>query len=238
MSAAPEPDIIAELLENLLHGRPSERPAAARALGRVGNESVVPHLLACLDDRDLTLRTAASDSLAELGFLDPLIAVLAESDRDRRRAILVTLEKMGPRAAAAMPVLIAALDDPDLCEEAAHAIDGIRHAPSPWARVVADPRGWLLAALALLLVLNILVMASAARELLAAGGQSAATAAWMIGALGTAAGATVGASRSGRHSAVVGALVFGIGGGLSGLLLGALLGTLMAPLLRVLERGW
>ncbi len=86
------------------------RPAAAGALGQIGDARAVKPLIAALKDRDMNVRRAAAGALGEIGApaIGPLVAALGDRDGEAAAGAL------GEIGAPAVKPLIAALGSPDL----------------------------------------------------------------------------------------------------------------------------
>ena len=217
--------------------------AAVRILATLGPaaEPAVPALVAALRDPDIAVRTLTARALAAVGraAVLPLVEAMQEDDVDLRKAIITTLALIGPAAAAAMPVLRAAVGDEHLGPSAAQALRRIER--TPLAVVLARVEA--LMPMVLLIAGVFLAMAGGAAgltwvgaEFFPASGGAAATAAFGVGILGAVLGGLVGAHRYGSLGAASGAVLLGLGGGLTGLVLGGVLGTTMGPINHVLGR--
>ena len=112
--------IVAALLDS---GSERTRKAAVNGLGRMKGAAVsaAPQLVEVLQsDRDPEMRVAAAESLGEIGpkcatTAVPALAKAAKDDKwpKVRSTALTALGEMGPAAKEAIPVLRAALKDPD-----------------------------------------------------------------------------------------------------------------------------
>ncbi len=127
------------------------RVAAAEALGNVGGDHAVDHLLAALPQADAGQRDAICKRLAELGLdaLQPALDVLlAHDDPKTRIGVTWTLGKTGdPRA---VPLLAVMLEEPDAPVRAS-AAGALGKIPCPesaaaLARALADPNPFVRAA--------------------------------------------------------------------------------------------
>ena len=102
------------LLESLQSKNSRVRSAAIHALAdlRSGDERVTPALIAALKDPDTTISHVAVSALADLGetAVPALSAALAKPES--RGLAALALAHIGPKAKAAVPALVAALDDP------------------------------------------------------------------------------------------------------------------------------
>ncbi|HEY2415980.1 MAG TPA: PVC-type heme-binding CxxCH protein [Pirellulaceae bacterium] len=111
------------------------RRAAAEALGRVGDSSVTPALLAALADgaNDRALDHSLTYALIDIGENDPLRKAVGSSDVKIRRAALIALDQTGAQLDSKL--IIDRLDDGDeATRDAARWIAG-RH--SEWAADLA-----------------------------------------------------------------------------------------------------
>jgi HEAT repeat protein len=91
-----------------------KEPGAALALGQVGSpgaDAAVPDLVAALRGDSKELRVAAHHALVQIGpaAVPALVAALKGAEVREWYSITIALGKMGPRAAAAVPALTAAL---------------------------------------------------------------------------------------------------------------------------------
>ena len=112
--------VVAALLDT---GSERTRKAAVSGLGRMGSAAVsaAPQLAGILQsDRDAELRVAAAEALGRIGpkcatTAVPALAKAAKDDKwpKVRSTSLTALGEMGPAAKEAIPVLRAALEDPD-----------------------------------------------------------------------------------------------------------------------------
>ncbi|MBL8797645.1 MAG: HEAT repeat domain-containing protein, partial [Planctomycetia bacterium] len=125
-----ETDLASELVRLLQLGPGPERWDALRALQKLGPDAaaVVPELVAALSDPDLAYRMQAVLTLVGIGgpAVPPLLETFAAGDEDLRKAIIVTLGRIGQPAACAIPLLESLLEDPALDRVAAQALDRIR----------------------------------------------------------------------------------------------------------------
>lgn len=115
-------------LADLKDRDPDTREAAARWLGFIGDDAVVPALTAALKDEESQVRECAARSL---GFrraaegLEPLIAALGDEDSQVREASAWALGRIGDRRAVE-PLTAALRDDDDqVREHAALALGAI-----------------------------------------------------------------------------------------------------------------
>ena len=83
------------------------RGAAAKALGDIHTqpETIIPLLIACLDDPQEDVPEAAVEALGEYGALSrpalpKLIPLLKKPDKDMQHALRVTLKQIDPEEAA------------------------------------------------------------------------------------------------------------------------------------------
>ena len=96
-------------------GSPHARVKAACALGERGNKAVVPALIDALKDRDVRVRKAAAEALANIGEeASSAVPALIDALKDRKSyfnwSATFALSKIGKKA---VPALIASLKDPD-----------------------------------------------------------------------------------------------------------------------------
>ena len=120
------------------------RRQAAHVLSKVGDPSLVPHLLGVIADADPEVAVKAYRAAASTGHPDvvaPLVARLAEGDGEQRDALTNALSRLG---ALAVPALTAALDDPD-ADVRAHAAEALGHLGAPDAVPAAAALAGLLA---------------------------------------------------------------------------------------------
>jgi HEAT repeat protein len=105
-------------LRELAHGTPADlRRLAAKWLGRVAvSEDALMGLVDAFDDPEKVVRMEAVDSLVIIGkpAVAALIRGLDANDVQVRQHSALTLGKLGPLAADAIPALEEHLDDPDL----------------------------------------------------------------------------------------------------------------------------
>ena len=116
------PEAVPPLIKILEQDRDDAiRASAAQALGRIRlqPELTVPALLAALKDRGGEVRSAAAEALGRSGFVAPaevialaLVTAVYE-DKDSRTSAAAALNRMGPKAIAALPTLRRMLVDPD-----------------------------------------------------------------------------------------------------------------------------
>jgi HEAT repeat protein len=241
MSSEPEPDPVPELMRLFETGRPSDRRHAAREFGRLGPAAGagIPLIVPSLMDTDGELRAVVSDALAKIGepAVKPLIESLLNPDLDHRRAVIITLGKMGPGAMSAVPVLTSALEDPQLGQWAAQAIDHIQADTIP--SIASRFRRTFMLALLLsglftgLLIVILLgawashTMSSQATGLIAKLGTAIAI---LAGGIGT----IMCGSRWGRGGAVLGGLFCTLAGGAVGMCLGALANMVVGPIVEAM----
>jgi len=90
------------------------RSAAIHALAdlRSGDERVIPALIAALKDTDATVSSVAVDALVDLGETAVTALSSALAKPESRGLAALALAHIGPKAQAAVPALVAALDDP------------------------------------------------------------------------------------------------------------------------------
>jgi HEAT repeat protein len=239
MASAPEPEVdrVAQLVEALQTGDRHARYRAIRNLVEIGPEAAVPALVPLLRDADLAIRTRASEALAHIGAaaVPSMVEALLDPDVNYRRALIVTLGKVGPPAAAALPVLTAALEDAELGVAAAQAVRAIRpprfHLPQLGALLPYYLLG--LAGL-VVLILVVLAVAWVTPKLFPEAQEATIAAALALGFLGAGLGAALGAARRGPVGSLVGAVVLGLGGSVTGILVAGPVATLLAPLARAL----
>ena len=119
---------VSGLTEALTDARPAVRRAAAKALGKIGcaDAAALRVLCAALDDADAGLRRFAAQALGRLGAteaVEALGAALRDSDARVRNEAAAALRMLGE---AALPTLLAALDDanPETNFVAARALAG------------------------------------------------------------------------------------------------------------------
>lgn len=93
---------VAPLAAVLTHGRPRTTELAATALGKTGDASAVPHLIAALREQYFGLREAAARALAELGRVaeDPLLHALSDQNENLRASAAEILGNIGSTKAA------------------------------------------------------------------------------------------------------------------------------------------
>jgi HEAT repeat protein len=112
----PASDVIDILLSRLHDGE--LRYSVIHALGKLGGDLVVPHLLDCLTDPQRGIRMAALDALANSRGPDVLevLARLAQSDRDDgvREKCIVMLQAFGARGAQVVAELESRRKGPEL----------------------------------------------------------------------------------------------------------------------------
>lgn len=233
MSSEPEPDPVPQLIRLFETGRPSDRRHAAREFGRLG--AGVALLVPALMDADTELRPVASEALVKIGVpaVTPLVESLLNPDLDHRRAVLITLGKMGPVAAPAIPVLTSALADPALGQWAAQAIDKIQAGslPSVAARAKRTfPLALVMTCLGagLLLVIWLGVWASQTMSSQTSG--LIAKIGTAIAILGGGIGSVMCGSRWGRGGAIIGGVICTLAGGAVGMFLGALANMFVGPI--------
>ncbi len=106
---------VAELHGILAKPSPSNRRAAAEALGRIGDPRSVPLLLAALGEKpDRVLRHSLTYALIELGDAEQTAAGLRDKSPDVRRAALIALDQMpGGRLKAETVTAELASTDPE-----------------------------------------------------------------------------------------------------------------------------
>jgi HEAT repeat protein len=127
------PDAVASLVEPLKAGDPLVRTGAARALALIGPDArgALPALSATLHDDTTLVAVMAATALGRIG--KEAVPVLSQAlDEPNevivRRTILEALRRLGPEAAAAVPVLLkicADIDNPvyDLAAETLKKVD-------------------------------------------------------------------------------------------------------------------
>ena len=121
-AAAVEP--LVELLGSPSH---HNRRAAAEALGRIGDASAVPPLLAALrEPGDRALEHSLTFALIEIGDADSTGRGLADGSPSVRRAALIALDQMGAESLAAEAVAAALVSSDEKLRETAGWIAG-RH---------------------------------------------------------------------------------------------------------------
>ncbi|HEX4149354.1 MAG TPA: HEAT repeat domain-containing protein, partial [Pirellulales bacterium] len=102
------------LLESLASKNPRVRSAAIHALAdlRTGDDRVIPALIGALKDGDTSVSNVAYRALADLGETAVSALSAALGKPETRELAALSLAHIGPKAKAAVPALVAALDDP------------------------------------------------------------------------------------------------------------------------------
>jgi HEAT repeat protein/energy-coupling factor transporter ATP-binding protein EcfA2 len=123
-----------ELLANTLHKEDEDvevRRFAAEALGKIGNESAIEHLIKAIDDDLPDVRCCVIDALGKIRdprAVEPLIAKLGDSEADVRWRAARALGKIGD--ARAIDSLITALCDQN-ANVRRHAAEALRNIGVP-----------------------------------------------------------------------------------------------------------
>jgi hypothetical protein len=209
-------------------------------------------LIDALQTDDLSTRIEAADLLASLGSdaLVPLLKAWNADDFELSRLLTITLGKIGPHAAVAVPLLQSAKTHPLLAPFATRALEQIQPPVfRPLVEQLRSPWTWsrLLDGLLFLLTHPFATFLSLAGTVLsvvhyswdmsatagAAAGISTSVSA-SFGLLGACIGGTLGAKMEGFSGAHSGAKVGGFCGSLFGLFVGAAIGTVVQPVVRAL----
>jgi hypothetical protein len=221
------PAAVPELITVLRSRYDEARQAAVRALSVIDPqvEDVVPTLVNCLRDIDVTVRLDAAAALVRAGkpAVPYLISGLRDEDPSFRKACCITLGGIGRAAKPALAALTEALANGRLGHEANDAIRAIQG--NLLAVIVRFTRDALIKShltiviLLLFGVLLITVVWLADKVLDVSMAVVAVTLSW--GVIGTCFGAALGYStRWRRLGAVLGAVVLGLGSAVSGALVG------------------
>lgn len=240
MTPGIESDRTSELVRTFQQGKRTQRWQALCALQELGPEAApaIPSLIAALSDADLGFRTHTVLALVGIGAdaVAPLLRALATNDEDLRKAIVVTLGRLGPAAAPAVPTLTALLEEAALTTVARQALGRIQRGPT--AELVPHFRKTFVLAFvssaSVALLVGIIAVLGWSGEMLQPGGPPAVALA--LGVFGGGMGTALGGHSWGRGGAAVGLVCFGTAGYLLGLFMGGFAEVLLAPLLRVLER--
>jgi hypothetical protein len=209
-------------------------------------------LIDALQTDDLSTRMEAADLLASLGndALVPLLKAWNDDDFELCRLFMITLGKIGPDAAVAVPLLQTAKTHPLLAPYATRALDQIEppvlrplveqlRSPWTWSRLL----DWLLFLLThpfatfLSLVGTVLSVVHYSWEMSATAGAAAGISTSVsasFGLLGACIGGTLGAKMEGFSGAHSGAKMGGLCGSVVGLFVGAAIGTIVQPLVGAL----
>lgn len=141
----PAPTEAVPVLITLLNSKNPRAPSAAvRALGEMGPAALraVPTIIELLNSKaDVDIRAAAAEALGKVGpaAAATVVPVLIKTAQDKwpkvREASMGALAEMGPAAREAVPVLKAALKDPDVGNAASRAL--MRVQPDKWDENVA-----------------------------------------------------------------------------------------------------
>lgn len=225
------------LIQTLRMGRSSDRQAALKALGALGLEAVdaVPALIQTLTDRLPGIRLAAADTLRRIGTpaVPLMLQALQEDHTTQRRAIIVSLGRMGSSALGALPVLTQLLDDPLVRTEAVEAVENIQGAPrKTLRRVIRQVEYWAFFGAVVVTIMAIVIGTISRVFYQSRGVPLMAALGW--GVLGAMFGILVGATRQGRHATVPWAIIIGFGGALGGGLIGGVLGVIFEAVISVL----
>jgi len=240
MTPSTEADRTSELVRIFQQGKRTQRWQALCALQELGPEAAlaVPDLIAALRDADLGFRTHTVLALVAIGAdaVAPLLDALATDDEDLRKAIVVTLGRIGPPALPAVPTLTVLLEDVGMSTVARQALGRIQRGTT--AELVPHFRRTFLLALmssaSLALLVGCVVLLSRSGEALQAGGPMAAAVALALGVFCGGMGAVLGGHSWGRGGAVGGLICCGLAGYVLGRFMGGFAEVLLAPLLRVL----
>lgn len=242
MTPSTESDRTSELVRTFQQGKRPQRWQALCALQELGPEAApaLPDLIAALSDADLGFRTHTVLALVGIGAdaVSPLLEALATPDEDLRKAIVVTLGRLGPQAAPAVPALTALLDEPALATVARQALGRMQR--SKTVELVPHFRKTFLLAFISsasgALLVGLLVLLGWSGEAGRPSGPVAAAVAVALGVFGGGMGAVLGACSWGRAGAAAGLVCCGSAGYLLGLFMGGFAEVLLTPLLRLLGR--
>jgi hypothetical protein len=135
-----------ELLAALRNPEAKARSEAARRLGAIGGEGVVPALVAALADKESEVRAAAAEALGALGdpaATEPLIAALRTVEPRVYRAAAVAIGRLG---SGVFDRLVAELGSTNEFSRRGTALAlaalGDTRAVEPLKRLLADRIGW------------------------------------------------------------------------------------------------
>jgi hypothetical protein len=230
-------DLITRWIQAFRYGNPAERRTALGRLAQVGSAAAdaIPDFIASLRDADLEIRTGAAEALVRMGSVavTPLVEALLDEDVDFRRAVIHTLGRIGPDAAAAVPVLTTARADEQLAQAAEEALAAIGAPPT-------EVRSHLAATLPLALLITVVVgvLFAGLAALVHATGvlQPEHPLALTLGAIGAVLGGllglVIGGSQWGRAGMLPGLMVVGLVGYTLGTCVGGLAGSMLEPLVR------
>jgi HEAT repeat protein len=123
-----DPAALAVLTDLLQDPAIGVRRSACEGLGAIGPPAApaAPALIQVLIECDPPLRDDAAEALGKIGAdAVPLLLEKLPSDARAERAVFLALERMGPAAAPAIPVLSTAAKDGDRCDAASPALGSI-----------------------------------------------------------------------------------------------------------------
>jgi hypothetical protein len=188
----------------------------------------------------LSLRTDTSDAITRIGrpAVPSLIEGLSRDDPDLSKAILVTLDRLGPTAVEAAPAVEALLEDGWLGPWASAALRSIQRREGMGSLCDGGSRPiWLLLGAALVVVLLAgLALWLWAREALWAAPRDAITVGVGVSLVTAGAGPILGYRSWSVRRTVVMSCLLGAGGGMGGFLLASLFVMLVGPIAQVLGR--
>lgn len=134
-----DPSCLGDLKQRLTDTDPAVRYWGATGLGMLGESAAkaAPQLEAALSDSKPAVRVAAADALLRIGRDEPALPVLIDAMKDQNEWIRLqainVLDRIGPRARSACPVIDRAQEDPNayVVRVAEHARRQFRTADLP-----------------------------------------------------------------------------------------------------------